>query len=88
MKMFIVDLRHLVPSIREHEVEVRVCKKTVWAVRSDGRRHLIGSSAFQTRPAAERALRGILNKIVTDSYMLHKKPDAVRRANKTLHTLH
>lgn len=60
--------------IRQVECEIVTCEKTTWAERivlrdvngvaPRGRRHLLGTSAFYTVKAAERAKRGALQKLV------------------------
>jgi hypothetical protein len=88
MKMFIMDLKYSVPAIFEREVTVKVCKQTVWAIRPNGKRHLVGASAFQTLASAKRAQRGLLERITNDAYMKFQKPDIFRRATEVLQMLH
>ena len=47
--------------IREVEAEIKVCGKTTWAIVGT-KRFLLGSSAFYTRPAAERTKLAYLYK--------------------------
>lgn len=88
MKFFIVRLRSPTCQIREQELAVKVCKQTVWAIRPDGRRHLIGSSAFQTLAGAQRCQRALLQKIVDDTYHKIKRPSEWSNAQRVLQTLH
>ena len=50
--------------IREREVTIKVCNKTTWAICQDGKRHLLGSSAFYTLAAAQRCKLAYLYKTV------------------------
>ncbi len=86
-EMFIVDLKSPIRAVRPMVLRVKVCPKTVWAVRNDGRRYLIGSSAFQTKAAAERCRRALLQKVVDDTYQQHYRPAVWENAKRALATV-
>lgn len=69
MKMFFMDPKRPAREPRLVEVTVKECKKTVWGITADGKRHLIGSSLFQTLASANRAREPLLRKLVNDSYV-------------------
>jgi hypothetical protein len=88
MKLFLVHLKSPSRVLKEIEVEIKVCKKTVWAIEKDGARHLLGSSVFQTLPAAERCRTALLQRLVDDKYIKYAKPDLWGRAKRELERLH
>lgn len=89
MKMFYVNLRWPTDPVQEIEVIVRTGKKMVWAERANGRRHLIGSSVFQTLASAERARFALAEKCTTDRWTKWNRPALYTQAMKALgHTLH
>lgn len=63
MRLYIVNLRCPWNPVAVRDYEIRVCAKTVWAVAKNGRRFLLGSSAFQTPQSAERCRLALLEKI-------------------------
>jgi len=91
-EMFIVDLESPSRAVRKVQLLVKVCPKTVWAIATNGRRYLIGSSAFQTMAAAERCRIALLQKIVADPraayfapWRLDSAKKALAKAGKTVH---
>lgn len=86
--MYLVRLTSPCREPRLVDVTVKVCAKTVWAVTADGRRHLVGSSAFQTLPAAQRCRAALLQKLVDSRYHQYTNPNLVQAAKQVLHTLH
>lgn len=82
--MFLVNLDQPSRPIVERTVAVKVCKKTVWAIEANGRRHLVGSSAFQTLAAADRCRTALLQKIVNTPYNKYHRPYAFTRAQEEL----
>lgn len=88
MEMFLVNLRGPAVAVKTIDVEVKVCKKTVWAIDKKGRRHLVGSSIFQTLAAAERCRTALLTTIVGSDWFRWKKPFNWRAAKAALATLH
>jgi len=87
MLFYIVNLNYPPAPIKELDLEVKVCKKTVWGIAKNGRRYLIGASAFQTLPSAERCRRGALEKLVESSWQKMFRYHTWEAANKAL-TLH
>lgn len=87
--MWFVDLERPHRQLRKDMATIKVCEKTVWAVRADGRRHLVGSSAFQTEAAAQRCRVALLRRIVNDPGARYYAPYALIAArdalNKVLH---
>lgn len=67
-KAFIFDLERPWLPIQEAEVEIRTVKQS-WAILNNGKRKLIGSSAFFTESAAKRSRLGLLLKISKDNYL-------------------
>lgn len=88
MQMHLVNLKAPWREPKLVEVTVKVCPKTVWAIEVGGRRHLVGSSAFQTLPAAERCRRALLENLAKDRFTFFKRPHITRLAQATLKTLH
>ncbi len=88
MKLYIVNLDSPACLIRERDLEVKVCPKTVWAIAPNGRRYLLGSSAFQTPAAAARCQKALLQKVVENTYYQRFDPFRVKRAVELLQTLH
>lgn len=84
MKMFLVYLKSPTRNIREVEVEVKVCPKTVWAIEKNGTRHLVGSSVFQTMPAAQRCQRALLEQLVAYPWARRNRPHDVELARQML----
>ena len=82
--------------IREWDAEIKVCKKMTWAILPNGKRCLLGSTAFFTLAAAQRRKLAELykvadNKALADWWSTHDKYHyAVRqlaeyKASGTLH---
>jgi len=69
-RVFIFQPAHPTRRIIEIDAMVIVTEKCTWAETPAGRRHLLGSSAFFTKAAAERAKRGALVKIVETRYLM------------------
>ena len=86
--MFIVKLRHPLRPVQVHEVTVKVCKKTVWAIDEAGGRHLVGSSAFQTLASAERCRFALLQKLVDSTFNQRYNQGFVNLARTIMQTLH
>lgn len=84
IQMHIVDLARPYREVRVVPVLVKVCAKTVWAIEANGRRHLVGSSAFQTPAAASRCRLAILQKLVANPANRYFRPYAVQRATEAL----
>ncbi len=74
MKMFLVHLRSPTRQIQVIDVTVKVCEKTVWAIDTRGNRHLVGSSIFQTLPAAERCRLALCERIAGSKFFQYHKP--------------
>lgn len=62
-KVFLVSSASPTRKIREVEVAL-ITRKFCWAEEANGRRHLVGSTAFFTLVAAERAKLGYLTKML------------------------
>lgn len=89
MKMFLVNLKWAPASIRTIEVEIKVCKKTAWAIERNARRHLIGSSVFQTPAAAERCRTALLVQLAESKGLRWKFPGYYQQIQHALQaTLH
>lgn len=88
MEMFLVNLRGPAAAIKTIDVEVKVCPKTVWAIDKKGRRHLVGSSIFQTLAAAERCRTALLQTVVASTWTRNMKPWTWKAAKAALATLH
>jgi hypothetical protein len=69
-----VFIAHGLRKIREREVTIKVCGKTTWAICYDGKRHLLGSTAFYTRAAAERCKLAYLYKTAPLAQFPHWHP--------------
>ncbi len=69
--VFVVLPNHPLRKIRQVDCEILVCEKMTWAVEPSGRRHLLGTSGFFTRKAAEVRKLGALRKIA-DSTVLSR----------------
>lgn len=63
-RIWIFQPAHPTRRIIETDALILVLEKRTWAETPSGRRHLLGSSSFFTKVAAERAKRGALAKIV------------------------
>lgn len=65
-ELYIVDLRHVTRPIYHSVFYINVTKKQTWAALARGdsyqNKHLLGSSAFYTRAAAERAKYAVLKR--------------------------
>ncbi len=88
MLMFLVALKRPLRPVRQAEVTVKICKKTVWAIDSKGHRHLIGSSAFQTLPAAERCRFALLKHLAEDPFINKYYPHLRISAKAQMDTIH
>ena len=67
-KVFVYDLQCPWRPIQDVEAEIKTNKQS-WAILLDGKRKLVGSSAFFTEGAAKRSRLGLLLKISKDSYL-------------------
>ena len=67
---YLLDLRHPTRKIIEVDAEIKKCEKWTWAI-YNGRRHLLGSSAFFTEAAAVRSQIGLLEQVVRNTYLVH-----------------
>lgn len=77
-KVFIVDLTRPYKPIAEADATIHVSEKRTWALVPDYtkdrvKRCLLGSSAFYTRPAAERVKLTALYKLASLSHMFRYK---------------
>ena len=66
-KVFVYDLNYPWKPIQEQDAEIRTAKLS-WAILKNGKRKLIGSSAFFTESSAVRSRLGLLLKISKNSY--------------------
>lgn len=64
-----VFLLRRVERIRERECTIVVKHRTTWAIDDNGRKYLLGSTAFYTLKAAERAKVGRLQKMVASTWL-------------------
>ncbi len=67
--VFITTTKHPLRKIREADCEIKVCDKMTWAIEPNGTRHLLGTSGFFTRTAAEVRKLGALRKIEANGAM-------------------
>lgn len=67
---------------QEAKVHIKRCASTNWAVTSNGRKFLIGTSAFFTSEAALRRWQGNLDRIVSDNYTRRMRPDLWEHATR------
>jgi len=67
-RVFIYDLLRPWRPIQLVDAEIRTNKQS-WAILVNGKRKLIGSSAFFTEGAAKRSRLGMLLKISKDTYL-------------------
>lgn len=87
MKVYVFDSDRIWRPIREEEAEIKVCEKTVWAVLPNGRRHLMGATAFTTIASARRSHLGLLRQ--QERYLSHRPPTYTLQAiQSTLRTYH
>ena len=92
-KVFIV--RNALARIRETEVEIVCGPKMTWALRG-GKRHLLGTTAFFTRKAAEVRKLGLLRKVADNPVLdnirntMYMRHDAIEqlKAYKETGVLH
>jgi hypothetical protein len=75
VKVFLMNPARPLRRVRQIDCAIKVCARTVWAIEPDGRRHLMGSSAFLTQPAAERAQRGCVQRVIDDKWVFKRKPE-------------
>lgn len=68
-KMWLVNVKSPDYPIREVEVKVVVCKKTVWAELPNKQRKLIGSTIFQSEAAAKRCQFAHIERIVKNTWL-------------------
>lgn len=73
MRVYVFDMDALWRPIREEEAEIKMCKKTIWAVLPSGKRKLMGASAFLTLPSAERSHRAMLARTVVQLEQYSRK---------------
>lgn len=87
MRVYVFESDRLWQPIREEEAEIKVCAKTVWAILPNGRRHLMGATAFTTLPSATRSHLYLLRQ--AELYLSYKRPthalEAVRNRIQTYH---
>lgn len=75
-KVFLMDPSRPLRKIVEREAQILTLEKRTWAELPTGKRCLLGTSAFYTLAAAERAKRGALVKIMEQTaldYMYQTK---------------
>mgnify|MGYP000965543464 CR=1 FL=1 len=85
-RVFIFQPSQPTRKIIELDAQILTLEKRTWAETASGKRHLLGSSAFYTLAAAERAKRGALLKI-TETTALRRMPTTqhlVRNAESQL----
>jgi len=86
MKMYLISALHPCRKIKEVDVEVlspNGDRKWTWAIHR-GRRHLVGSSAFYTLPAAWRSKVGYLTKIIETKALWYIQPELCNKAKEIL----
>jgi hypothetical protein len=69
--VILLDLKYPWRKLRPLTCHILV-RKYVWAIEANGRRHLVGASAFFTEPSAERAQVGALRKLETKWTYIHR----------------
>lgn len=87
VEVFIINPKYPTQKILEVKAEIITCKFS-WAD-VDGKRHLIGTSAFFSLPAAKRAKLGYLMKVVegpSRSYIEFHFPEFYASAKLQLKT--
>lgn len=82
-RVFIYTPSRVNSAIREAEAEIEVKEKCTWA-HVKGKHHLLGSTAFYTLAAANRAKRGALMKAIATPYLRRMMPSAVYWAESQL----
>lgn len=81
-RVFWVDLRHPTGTIREALATILICKKWTWAELPDGKRHLLGASAFFTRAGAERVKLAALYRVLRTKKVRDEFPGTYDRAKQ------
>ena len=84
MKLFIVNLKAPWRPVAERDYEIKVCKKTVWAIAKTGRRFLLGASAFQTLASAERCRNALLDQIHVSTWQKNNRWHAWKAADEII----
>jgi len=91
MKLYIVNIKRPWNPVAVRDYEIKVCKKSVWAIAKTGRRFLLGASAFQTLASAERCRTALLEQIHNSQWQKNNRQygwaatDAVLQQMQTLH---
>lgn len=81
--VFVFDLKRPLKPVKAVEAEIRSTKWS-WAILPDGKRKLIGSSAFFTPQAAQRSRIAMLVKETEDKYLRRFYPDYVVSCKKEI----
>ena len=67
-EVFLVNLKY--PTDKIKKVEVKIIVRTLtWAQETNGKRHLLGASAFYTLPSAFRCKQSLLLQLKRSSYI-------------------
>lgn len=77
MHFYLVDLRQPARKIQACDLPIFVGPRCVWAVLPNGRRKLLGASAFFTRASAVRCQLAILQKLLKNDYANKHNPARV-----------
>lgn len=73
--LWIYDARHALRSIQQEPCIIKIAKKRTWAIEcSNGKRHLLGSSAFYTAPAATAKRLAVIIKLINSAYVHNQLP--------------
>lgn len=84
---FIVNLRSPLCKIKFEEVFIKVCEKRTWAISKNGKRHLLGSSAFFTEDSANICKKDKLEKMLKYKKFLYFNKQIILKEieNKLIH---
>lgn len=81
--IYTVDLRRPYLDPRYQVVNIKTGKKCTWA-HTPYRKHLVGSSAFYTKAAAQRTRYSLLKKITAMGWIKNNRPYLWNKAQKAL----
>ena len=84
MKLYIVNIKRPWKPVVERDWSVKVCAKTVWAIAANGKRFLLGASAFQTLASAERCRSALLNQIHESDWQRNNRYHAWKSADNLI----
>lgn len=79
MKLFLLDSRHLYGEILYLECRVVTCKKTVWAELPNGKRFLMGATAFCTFVSALRVQKAKLQQALRARNVKFEQPELYQK---------